>query len=296
MRFDVGLVCLMLLVGAAAMGCTDQPDDAPEAGADTTAVSFDGPIGVQLYSVRNELEEDLRGTLAAVRNAGFTDVETYSLHGMTAPEYRALLDSVGLSVSASHMPYERVVNETAAVAEEAAALGAEWVVVPWIPHEEPFSAEDMERAIADFNTAAQALQQQGLKFAYHAHGYEFHEAEGGGTLFDTFLAETDPELVKVEMDVYWVVWPGQDPVAMLQAHPDRYRLLHIKDLRSDITEGDLTGHAPLDYQVPIGDGRIDWPSILSAAEEAGVEHYYIEYEHTEPLTALEQSLEYLRSL
>lgn len=278
-------------------GCTNRADEG--AMPDTTAAAartFDDPIGVQLYSVRNELGEDLEGTLQAVKQAGVDLVETYSLHDLTAADYRSLLDEVGLQVESMHVQYDQAVNETAVVAEQAKTLGSPWVVVPWIPHEGEFTPEDMNRAIDEFTTAGRALRDEGLRFAYHVHGYEFHEAEDGGTLFDRFMEETEPGVVDVQMDVFWVVWPGHDPVALLEKYPGRFPSLHIKDMRQDVTEGDLSGQAPHDAQVPIGEGRIDYPSILQAAKAGGTELYFIEYEHTSPLQAIESSLNYLRTV
>lgn len=281
-------------------GCAERAEEVPQPAAGDTAEtvsgSFDEPVGVQLYSVRNELGEDLEGTLRAVKDAGFTQVETYSLHDMTAGDFRALLDDVGLDVVSMHVGYERVVDETAAVAEEARMLGSDWVVVPWIPHEEPFDADDMSRAISDFARAGEALRGEGLRFAYHAHGYEYHPTDEGGTLFDRFMNETEPGVVDVQLDVFWVVWPGQDPVALLERYPGRFPHLHLKDMRRGTTGGDLTGEAPLDVQVPVGEGMIDMPAILRAAEAQGAEYYFIEYEHTNPLEAIRSSLNYLRTV
>jgi sugar phosphate isomerase/epimerase len=292
-------------------GCGDQPGesaagagggagveggDTAEAAAGETRTAFAEPLGVQLYSVRNELDEDLEGTLRAVREAGFTQVETYSLHEMTPVAYRALLDDVGLDVESMHADYERAVNDTAALAEEARVLGSPWVVVPWIPHEAPFSETDMNRAIGDFSRAGQLFKEEDLRFAYHAHGYEFHEAEDGGTLFDRFMRETQPGVVDVEMDVFWIRWPGQDPIALIERYPGRFPLLHLKDMRRGTTGGDLTGQAPLELQVPVGEGLLDTAAIIRAAEANGAELYFIEYEHTNALDAIRSSREYVRSL
>lgn len=287
---------LILPSALSVTGCGDRAGDVETMPAASARASFDGPVGVQLYSVRNELGEDLEGTLRAVKAAGFDMVETYSLHDMSASEYRALLDSVGLDVQSMHIGYEQAVGETEAVIEQAKALGSPWVVVPWIPHEEPFSSDVMNQAIEDFTSVGEALREEDLGFAYHAHGYEYFEAEEGGTLFDRFMRETEPGVVDVQMDVFWTIWPGQDPIALFDRYPGRFPSVHIKDLRQDVTGGDLTGHAPLEYQVPIGEGQFDWPAILSAAEENGAEMYFIEYEHENPVAVIESSLDYLESI
>lgn len=279
-------------------GCGERAGDVAPQARDTTAATtpFTKPIGVQLYSVRNELDEDLEGTLRAVKEAGFDEVETYSFHDMTPGDFRALLDDVGLNVTSAHVPYERVVNETAAVAEEVRMLGSEWAAVAWIPHEEPFDAADMDRAIRDFTQAGHALQEEGIGFAYHCHGYEFRETDDGGTLFDRFMEETEPGVVDVEMDVFWVRRPGADPVALIERYPGRFPLYHLKDMRPGTELGDLSGEAPLDTNVPLGQGMIDIQAIVRAAEANGAEHYYIEYEHTNALQAIETSRNYVRGL
>lgn len=280
------------------VGCGGQEDAAaPVSEPDASAsAGIDTPIGVQLYSVRNELNADLAGTLRAVREAGFERVETYSLHDMTVADYRALLDDSGLVAGSMHAPYERVANDIGAVAQEAHALGSPWVAVAWIPHDGEFSVDHIDQAIADFTAAGEALRSEGLRFAYHCHGYEFRPAEQGGTLFDRFMERTEPGVVDVEMDVFWVKWPGFDPVALIEKYPGRFPLYHMKDMREGTELGDLSGHAPLDTNVPLGQGMIDLRAIVQAAEVSGVEEYIIEYEYEDALISIEQGLEYLQSL
>ena len=283
---------------AGCAGSDQEAHDQETYGVDAMASSgsMDVPIGVQLYSVRNELDADLEGTLRGVKAAGFDEVETYSLHDLSVTEYRALLDEVGLTVKSMHAPYERVASDIGAVAEDAHALGSPWVAVAWIPHEAPFGVEDIDRAIADFTAAGQALQGEGLRFAYHCHGYEFREMEGGGTLFDRFMEATEPGVVDVEMDIFWVRWPGHDPVALIEKYPGRFPLYHMKDMRIGTELGDLSGHAPLEANVPIGQGMIDFPAIMRAAEAAGVERYFIEYEYTDAMEAIRLGREHLMSI
>ena len=231
-----------------------------------------------------------------MREAGFDRVETYSLHDMSVAEYRALLDDTGLTVGSMHAPYERVANDIGSVAQEAHALGSPWVAVAWIPHEGEFGASHIDQAIADFTAAGEALRSEGLRFAYHCHGYEFRPAEEGGTLFDRFMERTEPGVVDVEMDVFWVQWPGFDPVALIEKYPGRFPLYHMKDMREGTELGDLSGQAPLDTNVPLGQGMIDLPGIVQAAEANGVEEYIIEYEYEDALISIEQGLDYLETL
>ena len=285
------------LAGCAAGEGEGPADSAPAPSADMPAPAVgDTPIGVQLFSVRHELGQDLAGTLKAVREAGFHQVETYGLPGATAAELRALLDDAGLVASSMHASYESVAADIGAVAQDAHTLGSPWVGVAWIPHEGEFSADDIDRAIADFTAAGEALKSEGLRFAYHCHGYEFRPAEGGGTLFDRFMERTEPGVVDVEMDVFWVQWPGADPVALIEKYPGRFPLYHMKDMREGTELGDLSGQAPLETNVPLGHGMIDIPGIVRAAEKNGVEQYIIEYEYEDALIAIEQGREYLETL
>ena len=168
-------------------------------------------------------------------------------------------------------------------------------MVGWIPHEKgKFNEQNCREAIAMFNDAGKKLKAAGLQFAYHLHGFEF-QPHGQGTLFDLMLAETKPEFVSFEMDVFWVVHGGADPVKLMQTHGRRFQLMHIKDLRKGAM-GNLTGSAPDADSVVIGAGQVNWPELLQAAQRAGVKHYFIEDEAVEAIDQIPLSLKYLESL
>ena len=154
------------------------------------------------------------------------------------------------------------------------------------------------RVARDFNLWGEAFHRAGIQFGYHAHGIEFGHLRRGSdeTPFDLLVRETDPALVCYEMDVFWVFHAGQDPVRLLAKYPDRWRLLHLKDIRRGAAVGAQDGHAPVADFVALGTGQIDWPAVLGAAQAAGVEHYFIEDESAEPLRSIPESLDYLRSL
>lgn len=283
-----------MLAAAAATACRRPASESEEIHAES--VGFDGPVGLQLYSVRNELEENFNETLRAVREVGYREVEVFNLHGRSAGAYRSLLDDIGLRCTSYMTGYGRVVDEPGQVAAEAHALGAPFVVVSWIPHDEPFDAGDLARAVTDFTEAGRALADEGIRFCYHAHGYEFRPAGDGRTLFDRFMMETEPGVVDVEMDVFWVTWPGFDPISILEEYPGRFPLFHLKDMRKGTETGDLSGHAPLETNVPLGEGMIDIAAIVEAAESLGGERYYVEYEYDDALSAVAQSHAYLERL
>jgi sugar phosphate isomerase/epimerase len=169
------------------------------------------------------------------------------------------------------------------------------VVCAWIPHERgKFSEQNCREAAEVFNRAGEKLRAAGLRFAYHLHGFEFQPYEDG-TLFDLMAALTKPELVTFEMDVFWVVHGGADPVKLMRKYGPRFELMHVKDLKRDV-KGNLTGNAPDEWSVPIGQGQVDWPALLREAKRAGLKHYFIEDESLDAIDQIPQSLRYLEQV
>jgi sugar phosphate isomerase/epimerase len=258
--------------------------------------AFQGEAGLQLYSLRDQFAKDVPGTLDRVREYGVKQVETASLYNLPAAELRKMLESRGLTPVSGHAQYEALRKDVAAVIRDAKAVGQRYVVCPWIPHEiANFSEQDVKSAAQDFNAWGEAMKKEGLTFAYHPHGYEFRPYQDG-TLFDLLAKETKPELVAFEMDVFWVVHPGQDPVKLLEKYAGRWQLMHLKDIRKGAQTGIYTGKAPKTDDVPLGTGMVDWPAVLRAAAKAGVKHYFIEDESPTAPTAIAESLRYLETL
>lgn len=268
--------------------------------AETNGGSFKGNAGLQLYSLREQFKQDVPGTLDRVKALGFTLVETAGTYGNTPEKFKEMLAERGLTPLSAHFQYEALSKDIAAVVQEAKALGVKFVVCPWIPHQgDTFTEADTRRAAADFNKWGEALKAAGIQFAYHTHGYEFRPAETGATketLFDLLVRETKPELVSFEMDVFWVMHPGQDPTALLAKYSGRWTLMHLKDIRKGASTGSFTGHAPLTDDVTLGTGQVDWPGVLKEAARSGVQHYFIEDESPTVLHQIPNSLKYLQSL
>ncbi len=252
-------------------------------------------IGLELYSLREDMKRDVTGTLARVRQMGFLHVEVPSLYGLTASDFRAALDKSGLKATAMVARYDDLQNDMAGVQRDLDALGARWALLPWIPHGDKFERADVERSSRDMNAWGATLTHAGYKFAYHPHGYEFQSAPEG-TLFDALATATDPDTVKFELDTFWIVWPGQDCIALMRRYPKRFRLMHLKDLRKGVPTGDLTGKAPQADSVAVGDGVVPWQEVLAAAMEQGFEDYYIEDESPDAEKQIPRSLRYLRKV
>jgi sugar phosphate isomerase/epimerase len=273
------------LLGAAAVSLV------PAVGAKAQARKLN--IGLELYSFREDAKRDLPGTLAASRAMGFDHLETGSdYYGRSAADFRKLADAAGLRVTSIHFQYDDLKKGIDKAVRDLDVFGAEWACMPWIPHGAAFTQADAEKAIADFNTWGAALAKNGKKFAYHAHGYEFG-AGPDGTLFDLLAKSTDPATVKFEMDTFWIVVPGQDCVKLLETYPNRWRLMHLKDLRKGAPIGNQQGRADDKDSVPVGDGIIPWDKVLSLARSQGCEDFFIEDESPDAMKQVPVSLRYL---
>jgi sugar phosphate isomerase/epimerase len=256
---------------------------------------FKGPIGLQLYSLRGAFAKDVPGTLDKVKSFGFKYVELASTYNMAPDKFRQMLDQRGLVAVSAHFPYERYRDDAEGVAKEAKTLGLKYSGVAWITHNGDFDEKTCREAAKVFNHAGEVLAKAGIRFFYHTHGYEF-QAHGGGTLFDLLLKETDPMTVALEMDVFWIVHPGQDPVALLNKYGKRFQLMHIKDMKKGTQTGLLTGHSDVNNDVALGAGTLDWPAILKAAKKAGVKYYFIEDESDASAQQIPQSLKFLEQV
>ncbi len=252
--------------------------------------------GVVSFTFRDQFSEDVPGTLDMIKEMGITNIEFSNLFGKTAGEMRSLLDERGMVCTSYGVGYNRIVDDLENVAHEAQTLGAKYVRVASIPFERPeFTIEDAQRAAEDFNRAGRYLDGQGLHFCYHNHGFEFWPWKDDLTLFDYIVQNTDPQYVSFEMDLLWTVHPGQDPVELLERYPDRFRLMHLKDLRKGVT-GDLSGGTPRENDVVLGTGQVDFPAVLRAAQNTNIEYYYIEDESPDVVERVPRSLEYITGI
>jgi sugar phosphate isomerase/epimerase len=256
---------------------------------------LNGPIGLQLYSLREHLPKDVPGTLAKVRAMGFREVESAGLAGRTAAELRGALDAAGLRCQSAHLGFDRLRDDMAGAVAEAKALGASWVVTAWIPHQGTFGRENALAAARAFDGYGKALADAGLRFAYHCHGYDSAPSPEG-TLIDTIAKNTDPKLVSFQIDVFHAYHGGADPAALIERLKGRVVSLHVKDQSKSFPVEVGKGTAPPEADVPVGTGQVDWPKVLRAAVQAGASLYYIEDESSDPLGHIPQSVAYLEGL
>jgi sugar phosphate isomerase/epimerase len=256
--------------------------------------SFKGPVGLQLYSLRADFAKDVPGTLDKARSFGIRNVELAGTYNLSPASFKELLDAKGLKPISIHFPYERYRDDVDGIIRDAKALGLQYAGCAWITHNGDFDEKTCREAIAVFNRAGEALAKEGLRFFYHTHGYEF-QPFGDGTLFDLLVKETKPEFVHFQMDIFWIVHPGQDPAKLLHQYGSRFELMHIKDMKKGL-KGDLTGHADVTNDVVLGTGQIDRPGTLKAARQAGVKWYFIEDESPIAAEQIPQSLRFLEQV
>jgi len=252
------------------------------------------PLGVQTYTFRRSIGNDPAKVLDTIKMLGFTEVEGGG--GRIAPEdFKKLCDERGISIPSTGADYGQLVSAPDSVVMRAKALGAKYVMCAWIPHENGvLTLENAKKAVDDFNKAGKFLKDNGLILCYHAHGYEFQPYEDG-TLLDYIVKNTNPEYVSFEMDIFWIQFGGGDPVALLKKYGDRWKLMHLKDMRKGIKK-DLTGGTSQENDVAFGTGQMDIPAILREAKKAGIKHYFIEDESSNILEQLPISIAYLKGL
>lgn len=238
-------------------------------------------LAVQLYTLRDELAKDLEGTLRKTSDAGYEFVETAGTCGLDPIEFRKKLDAAGLQAVSAHVGLDDVEGGLAQTVATAKTLGADWLVVPWIPKEA--YADSWDTFGRRLGRIAERVLSQGLRFAYHNHEFEFKEHEGRPG-FQT-LWDAAPETVEVELDVYWAHRAGHDPSEWLRALAGRVPLVHMKDGR----DGKFT---------PVGEGELEWEPIIAAARTAGVEWAIVELDEcpSDPVDCVGASYLYLTGL
>lgn len=223
------------------------------------------PIGLQLYTLRELFAADPIGTLGKVARIGYREVE-YGGGGYDAMDHAALrkaMDRLGLTCPSVHVGYEALEANFAGSVKMARTLGANTVVLPWMAPEMR-NAESWKGAVANFDRWARQLKGEGLGFAYHNHDFEFTVKSAGRSLFDMLVSDTDPALVKIELDLFWTVAAGEDPNAVIRRLPGRIYAYHVKDRTAD---GKMTS---------VGAGTIDFADIFTLNRLAGVRHFYVE--------------------
>lgn len=266
-----------------------------------------GPIGIQLYAVREALHANPAGTLKKLKQIGFGEVETAGFGDLTAKQFRKLLDDNGLVCPSAHLAFEAdKIDQSLA---DAKVLGASYAVtgslrslaadkakpVEW---KTDMGADEAKRTAELANRLGERAKRAGLQFAYHNHNQEFADLGDGTIGFDWLLSNTDPDLVKFQIDCGWMVLGGRDPVDYFKKYPNRFPSIHVKDFQPASTKPDGTTEEPRGAE--LGRGMIDYRPIFAAAKQAGLKHYFVEqegpFERMDQMQAAEVAYDYLHGI
>jgi len=254
------------------------------------------PIGLQLYTLRDQLQHDMLGTIKQVATIGYKEVEIYDLYGKTPAEFAKILKDNGLAAPSGHYMTRHLKSNWEKTIEDAKIIGLKYMVNAILEPEERKTFDDFKRLAELFNKAGEQTKKLGIQYCYHNHNFEFKKY-GDTTAYDYLLKTLDPKLVNFEMDCFWVTHAGQDPVALMQKHPGRFPLLHIKDMK-DKPAPTQEFDAKMGLFAPVGHGTIEWKRIFAAAPTGGMKHFFVEQDECEqpPPEAVKMSYEFLHGL
>ena len=231
-------------------------------------------IGVQLYTARRDLARDFEGTLSRIAEIGYRELEFAGYHGKSPAEVRAIITRLGLTAPSSHVPIDEFRRNIDGAIAAAKVVGHQYLVVPWLDPKERGSIDDYRRLAEELNRFGEKVRAAGMQLGYHNHDFELAPIAGSVPL-DVLIERTDPNLLVLELDLYWVTKGGADPLTYFSRHPGRIHMVHVKD----------SAGAPEHRQVDVGKGTIDFGKLLSRREQAGIRHAFVEMD--EPTNALE---------
>ena len=241
-------------------------------------------LGIQLHTLRSLLALDFSGTLGRLAGMGYTEVEFAGYYDHSAAELRSVLQECGLAAPSAHISRQQLDKELGPTLEMAFELGHRYLVLPWLAPQERETLDDY-RALADFlNHTGDRCRDAGITVAYHNHDFEFLQLDDG-LPYEILLERTEPALVSMELDLYWLHTVGGRPEDYFARYPGRFELCHLKDADE---AGDMT---------EVGEGVIDFPVLIPAAQAAGMCHFFVEHDQPrDPLASVECSFTYLDQL
>jgi sugar phosphate isomerase/epimerase len=256
-------------------------------------------VGLQLYSLREYIGKDVSGVIAKVAAAGYKDVETYGydpknqFFGLSPKDFMNVLKSNGLTSTSGHYNPNDFLNgkgtdDLKYMIEGSKVLNQQHLIIPYLTEDMRQSADDYKKLAEKLNRAAELCKQSNLQLGYHNHDFEFKKWDGGVRGYDILLKETDKNLVDFEMDLYWVVRSGNDPIKLFTQHPGRFKLWHVKDMDK----------ANNKINTEVGSGSIDYRKIFAKAKLSGVQHIFMEQENfsMDPYESITKSSKYIKNV
>ena len=254
-------------------------------GSATTAVAAAADrksfgVGIQLYTIRDAMAADVKGTLKKVSDIGYKNLELAGyadgkFYGFKPAEFKKIVSDLGMDIISSHSAVESkgiTIESAKLMADSHAALGVKYCIQPWV-NDEDRTIEKYKKMIGDWNKVGKIMKEVGIKFGYHNHNFEFRTVNGIVPYYDIFMPEMDKDLITMELDLFWASKAGQDPIAMFKKYPGRFELLHFKDMHTkqapffDVIKDDVCS---------VGEGVIDFKKILTAKETAGMKYIFVE--------------------
>jgi sugar phosphate isomerase/epimerase len=244
-------------------------------------------IGLQLYTVRRELQKDFEGTLARIAGIGYREVEFAGYYERTPQQVKAIIDKNNLAAPSAHMGLKAMRQDLSTLIEAAQVIGHRYLVLAYLTPEERKTLDDYKGVIESLNKAGETCQKAGIQLAYHNHDFEFPPIDGV-VPYDLMLKETNANLVKMELDLYWITKARQSPASYFAAHPGRFALAHVKDM----------DNTPKQFFTEVGRGVIDFKQLLPQAKKAGIKHFFVEQDECpgSPLDSIKISYDYLHGL
>jgi sugar phosphate isomerase/epimerase len=268
------------------------------------------PVGIQLYTVEAPMLKDPVGTLKTLRKIGFGEVESAGFGKLSAKQFRQLLDDAGLACSSAHLPFD--LNNLGSTFADAHTLGAKYATSgsldSLLPAPKPaattskraMSLDEAKRTAEIANRIGEAAKRADLQYVYHNHDFEFVNQGGGAIGYDVLLRETDPQLVKFEIDCGWMVFAGHNPVDYFHQYPGRFPMIHVKDFLAAGDKSTVAGGSAVMLGAELGRGVVDYKPIFAAAKKAGLQHYFAEQEgpfsRMNQLQAAQVAYDYLHSI
>lgn len=258
-----------------------------------SAGKLNDEIGLQIYTLRESIFKDPKGVLQKVAGFGYKKLETFAyrdghIYGMPFNEFGSFIKDLGMKVTSGHYGLDMVKGDSweKAVAD-AKSINQGFMVVPYLNEPDRKTIDDYKRVCEILNKAGEVCNKHGIRFGYHNHAFEFESLEGQ-VPFDVMLAELDPKLVGMEMDIYWVVRAGQDPFRYFEKYPGRFEQWHVKDMDKTNKE----------RNADIGSGSIDYKAIFAKAKQSGMKHFYIEQESYpgDPMDSVAAGAKYLKTI
>lgn len=250
-------------------------------------------IGLQLYTLRDVIMKDVKGVLTSVAGMGYTEAETYGykdskLFGMPVAEFGSFIKSIGMKTVSGHYGIDLAAGSAWEQAcADAKSLGQSYVVVPWMDKKYYSSLDELKKTCDILSKAGEVAKKHGLQMGYHNHAFEFDKVEGK-VIIDAMLDQLDPKLVTWELDIYWVVRSGNDPVKYFEKYPGRFELWHVKDMDK----------ANKERNADVGTGSIDFKNLFTKAKQSGMKKFFVEQESypSSPIESTKNCIDYLKTI